>query len=136
MAMGDINAVEVGQESHIKLALRAGVCLQDLITGPYVGVVIDDFVAMEVVPRPFPADLASVALADKMVDIYSSVGLVAHDGKRFRKETKAKFWGASLDGERGTVRGQGYDHQPGCPSWLGQPQVAFWSLDRSSPMQT
>ena len=113
-AMGDINAVEVGQESHIKLALRAGVCLQDLITlrgrlprkGPYIGVVIDDFVAMEVVPRPFPADLASVALADKMVDIYSSVGLVAHDGKRFRKETKAKFWGASLDGERGTVRGQ------------------------------
>lgn len=113
MAMGDINAVEVGQESHIKLALKAGVCLQDSITlrgrlprkGPYVGVVIDDFVATEVVPRPFPADLASVALTDKMVDIYSS-GLVAHDGKRFRKESKAKFWGASLDGERGTVRGQ------------------------------
>jgi len=95
MAMGDINAVEVGQESHIKLALRAGVCLQDLITlrgrlprkGPYVGVVIDDFVAMEVVPRPFPADLASVALTDKMVDIYSSRMMARDSGRRPRRSS-------------------------------------------------
>ena len=32
MAMGDINAVEVGQEAHVKLAARAGVQLADLLT--------------------------------------------------------------------------------------------------------
>ena len=114
MAMGDINAVEVGQESHVKLAFRAGVCLSDLIMlrgrlprrGPYVGIVIDDFIALECIPQSHDPMTASASLANKMVDIYADVGLVAHEGKRFRNELKSKFWGACLDGERGTLRSQ------------------------------
>ena len=114
MAMGDVNAVEVGQESHVKLAVRAGVCLSDMVMlrgrlprkGPYVGIVIDDFIALECISRSHDPLTASASLANKMVDIYADVGLVAHDGKRFRNEVKAKFWGACLDGERGTLRGQ------------------------------
>ena len=114
MAMGDVNAVEVGQESHVKLAFRAGVCLSDLVMlrgrlprkGPYVGIVIDDFIAMECITRSHGVSTASASLANKMVDIYADVGLVAHEGKRFRNEVKSKFWGACLDGDRGTLRGQ------------------------------
>ena len=114
MAMGDINAVEVGQESHVKLALTAGVCLKDLLTmrgrlprfGPYIGIVIDDFITLECVPRPLTCKTEAAAVADKMVDIYAAAGLVAHDGKRFRDTLHSKFWGASLDGEAGTIRFQ------------------------------
>ena len=114
MAMGDINAVEVGQESHVKLALQAGVCLKDLLTmrgrlprcGPYIGIVIDDFITLECVPRPLTFKTEAAAVADKMIDIYAAAGLVAHDGKRFRDTLHSKFWGASLDGETGTIRFQ------------------------------
>ena len=114
MAMGDINAVEVGQEAHVKLAFRAGVRLSDLITlrgrlprgGPYVGIVIDDFITISAVPRPLQDTTEAAMLADKMVEIYGTAGLLAHDGKRFRDALHAKFWGASLDGEAGTLRFQ------------------------------
>ena len=32
LAMGDVNAVEFGQQAHVKLAISAGVCLSDLLT--------------------------------------------------------------------------------------------------------
>ena len=114
MAMGDINAVEVGQEAHVKLAFQAGVRLADMITlrgrlpreGPYVGIVIDDFITLNAVPRPLQEMSEAAKLADKMVDIYGAAGLLAHDGKRFRDALHAKFWGASLDGDAGTLRFQ------------------------------
>lgn len=116
MAMGDLNAVEIGQQSHVKLAISAGIRLEDLLTlrgrlpraGPYVGIVIDDFVVIECVPDdlPEPSDLLSSRLADRMVETYDAVGLLSHDQKRFRAECRSKFWGASLDGQAGTLRMQ------------------------------
>ena len=114
MAMGDLNAVEVGQEAHVKLAMQAGVELKDLITlrgrlpraPPFVGIVIDGFICVDCIPRPFNSPTEAAALADKMIGTYEAAGLEAHDGKRFRDELKAKFWGASLDRDAGTLRFQ------------------------------
>ena len=114
--MGDLNAVEIGQQSHVKLAMSTGVRVGDLLTlrgrlprcGPYVGIVIDDFVVIECISSelPEPRDLLSSRIADRMVETYEAVGLQSHDQKRFRAETRAKFWGASLDGSAGTLRMQ------------------------------
>lgn len=114
MAMGDLNSVEFGQAAHTKLALSCGVNMEDMLTlrgrlprQPfYVGIVIDDFVAMELGPDPHADSLLSTGLADKMVGLYQEVGLLAHDIKRFRQQTKAKFWGASINGDEGTIRAQ------------------------------
>ena len=116
MAMGDLNAVEIGQQSHVKLAISAGVCLEDLLTlrgrlprsGPYVGIVIDDFIVVECIPSdlPEPQDLLSSRIADRMVETYDAVGLLSHDKKRFRAERRAQFWGSSFDGVAGTLRMQ------------------------------
>ena len=114
LAMGDVNAVEFGQQAHVKLALSAGVCVSDLLTlrgrlprsSPYIGIVIDDFIAIDVLPDPVSDETPSTAVADKMVSSYAEVGLQSHEGKRFRNEVHAKFWGASLDGANGTVRSQ------------------------------
>lgn len=74
--MGDLNAVEIGQQSHVKLAISAGVCLEDLLTlrgrlprsGPYVGIVIDDFIVVVCIPSdlPEPQDLLSSRIADRI----------------------------------------------------------------------
>ena len=116
MAMGDLNAVEIGQQSHVKLAISAGVCLEDLLTlrgrlprsGPYVGIVIDDFIVVECIPSdlPEPQGLLSSRIADRMVETYDAVGLLSHDKKRFRAERRAQFWGSSFDGVAGTLRMQ------------------------------
>ena len=116
MAMGDLNAVEIGQQSHVKLAMSTGVRFEDLLTlrgglprsGPYIGIVIDDFIVVECIPAelPEPGDLLSSRIADRMVETYEAVGLQSHDQKRFRAAPKAKFWGASLDGVAGTLRMQ------------------------------
>ena len=70
------------------------------------GVVIDDWIAIEQVPRGFSDPPPSVALADRMVNAYEEVGLRTNEAKRFRAQSKAKFWGASLDGDEGLVRAQ------------------------------
>ncbi|CAK9010282.1 Ankyrin-3 [Durusdinium trenchii] len=114
MAMGDLNAVEFGQQAHVKLGLLHGlVGMRDLLTlrGRFprqswaVGYVIDDFIVLEAVPKSsVPAPLFSSRLADAMVDVYSHVGLVANDSKRFRAEEHPQFWGISIDGNSGLVR--------------------------------
>ena len=114
MAMGDLNAVEVGQQAHMNLCLQQGVLPGDLLLlrgrhprGKFaVGVVIDDWIAIEQVPRGFSDPPPSVALADRMVNAYEEVGLRTNEAKRFRAQSKAKFWGASLDGDEGLVRAQ------------------------------
>ena len=116
MAMGDLNSVEFGQQAHVRLALSGGLRLTDLLTlrslPPrlgrkwLVGIIIDDFICIEQVPRAVTSELASSEIADSMVALYEQVGLASNSKKRFRGETSAKFWGASLEGERGTVRAQ------------------------------
>ncbi len=116
MAMGDINAVEVGQQSHVMLAMSIGIRAKDLLTlrgrlpreGPYIGIVIDDFVVLELVPRSLsdPKELESSRIADRMLETYAAVGLKSNETKRFRAATSAKFWGASFQGDAGTMRAQ------------------------------
>ena len=114
MAMGDLNAVEYGQQSHVQLALRCGILPSDLLTmkGVFprqswaVGIIIDDLVVIEKIPRPLSTGDVSTAVADLMVAAYHDVGLCPHDKKRVRDAVQAKFWGISLDGESGILRAQ------------------------------
>eukprot|EP00438_Fugacium_kawagutii_P011481 Skav211699 [mRNA] locus=scaffold1535:189530:207134:+ [translate_table: standard] len=116
MAMGDLNSVEFGQQSHFLLSSLLGVRQSDLVTlrGRFprqnwaVGIVIDDFIVLEKLSReklasPSPQDGVplSTTIADAMVEAYESVGLVPNDKKRFRQELNSKFWGISLEGDEG-----------------------------------
>lgn len=114
MAMGDLNSVEYGQAAHTMLAMGEGVKLSDMLcmrgraprTPLTVGLVIDDLIVIEQVPEEAPSPLPSERLADKMVDAYQRVGLVANSKKRFRAQEKASFWGIQLDGREGFLRSQ------------------------------
>jgi len=111
LAMGDVNAVEIGQESHLKLCLLEGLQLHQFVTlrgklprGLWAaGVIIDDFIVLQQIPKSFSGIPLSSRICDRMVQRYASVGLVAHDKKRFRQLTSAKFWGIHIDGERGLL---------------------------------
>ena len=114
MAMGDLNSVEYGQQSHLQIALSCGILPTDLLTmkGSFprqawaVGIIIDDLVVVERVPRALTTGDMSTTIADIMVEAYQKVGLCPHGKKRVRDATQAKFWGISLDGEAGTLRAQ------------------------------
>ena len=118
MAMGDRNAVEYGQQSHIRLGLDNGIFgMTDLLSlrGRIprdqtfaVGIVIDDLVMLEKLQSGAPPSELSpaIAAADDMVEVYKSVGLKPNDAKRVRRSLKTDFWGSQLDGERGLVAAQ------------------------------
>lgn len=114
MAMGDKNAVEYGQQSHAQLCLATGLRLTDFLTlrgsmprqSWAAGVLIDDFIVVEKVPKGSAGPFVSSEIADAMVESYQAVGLLAHDAKRMREEQKAKFWGALVNGQSGLVRAQ------------------------------
>ena len=114
LAMGDINAVEYGQQSHMVLALQAGFKMDEICTMHgkcprhrwFAGIIIDDFVLVEKVVTASPGAKVSAELADMMVDSYLSHGLQPHEKKRFREQTDAKFWGAQISGTKGLIRAQ------------------------------
>ena len=116
MAMGDLNSVEYGQQSHVRLAFSAGLTSADLLTlkgrGPrptrqwMAGIVIDDLVILEQVPAGTTTSISSTAIADSMVSRYEQVGLVSNSKKRVREATSSRFWGVSLEGKEGLLRAQ------------------------------
>ena len=116
MATGDLNAVEFGQQSHVRLGLMHGLIrMTDLLTirGRFprqnwaAGYVIDDFVVVEALPRsPLRATPFSTQVADEMAQLYARVGLEANDKKRFRAEENPQFWGISIEGTTGLIRAQ------------------------------
>lgn len=116
MAMGDLNSVEYGQQSHVRLACSAGLSTSDLLTlkgrGPrptrqwMAGIVIDDLVIIEQVPAETTSAISSTAIADSMVAKYENVGLVSNSKKRVREATSSRFWGISLEGKEGLLRAQ------------------------------
>ena len=114
MAMGDLNSVEYGQQSHFRLAQHLGLHVRDFMTlrsrfprqDWAVGVVIDDLVIVEQLPSQQETALVASSIADSMVQLYEKVGLRPNTGKRFRNELQAKFWGMLLDGESGLVQAQ------------------------------
>jgi len=116
LAMGDLNSVEFGQQSHMQLALATGLTLQDCLVlrgvAPRqhwaIGIVIDDFVCIEKIPMELtdPQEMRSCQIADTMQRAYAEVGLRANEKKRFRADAFPKFWGAAINGESGVIRAQ------------------------------
>eukprot|EP00438_Fugacium_kawagutii_P020227 Skav232464 [mRNA] locus=scaffold2877:29131:33540:+ [translate_table: standard] len=117
MAMGDTQAVEMGQLVHVKLGLRCeAVRPSELLTvhGRAVrgnlscGIVIDDVVFLEQVPRMLKEeDLKSSEGARRlrlMTEEYLAQELMPHPDKMQEAKLSGEFWGASVDGEAGHVR--------------------------------
>ena len=113
MAMGDVNAVGLGQASHLGVIFSTGTVsaaeLMSLRSRPSrgllsIGVVIDDFICLEKVLRETTSTrIRSAEVMGAVQRAYEQAGLPRHSGKSFFRETTATFWGAQLDGERGEV---------------------------------
>ena len=115
MAMGDNNAVELGQGAHVLLGMQSGlIAAEELLTihsrAPRgrlaCGIVIDDILFAEKVPRSLdpgePTEGKRRLLG--MCEEYAQRGLAAHPQKTFSGSDHAEIWGASVDGLTGTVR--------------------------------
>jgi len=114
MAMGDNQAVELGQCAHINLGLHAGAFQShELLTthgrsprgAIACGVVIDDvLIAEQVRPESAASYTEGERRLDKLCEEYIQRGLKPHPKKTFRKVEKAECWGALIDGASGLVR--------------------------------
>ena len=120
LAMGDLNACEFAQGSHLRLILACGgavagevlmmhrPCPRGLLS---VGVVIDDLVCFQkVLSSEFKGEKYSgESLLDERMEAimakYEEVGLPTNPKKAFDNATCSSFWGVSVDGRKGLVRG-------------------------------
>ena len=118
LAMGDLNACEYAQASHLGVLYANGVfqpaeLLSLACPVPrdpcMVGVIIDDLIILERLAasavdggflEPTEAD-RRMGLAD---EAYEKARLIANQTKAFQNEAHSKFWGIELDGSRGMVR--------------------------------
>ena len=115
LAMGDNQAVELGQCAHIKLGLISGAFTpSELLTthgraprGPLAcGIVIDDVLIAEQVPVGEGTTVTEGEIRmRKLFEEYAARGLEPHPRKTFYKQPTAELWGAWIDGEHGIVRG-------------------------------
>ena len=114
LAMGDNNAVELGQRAHVALGISArAFSASELLTAHSrgsrghisAGVVIDDVLIAE---QLSPAEATETSEGDyrlhSLFELYQTEGLTPHTGKTFRKSTAAEVWGAQLDGAKGWCR--------------------------------
>ena len=133
MAMGDVNSVEYGQQSHFRLAQHLGLKTSDFLTlrgrtprqDWAVGIVIDDLVIVEQMPAEQPSSSVAAEVADGMVAVYHQVGLKPNDKKRVQRWAAIKILGnvprrwvwpsASTSGEGGAV---GDAVIPGGSAWM------------------
>ena len=114
LAMGDNQAVELGQCAHVNLGFHAGAfSAHELLTvhgraprgAIACGVVIDDVLIAEQVSSHKPSGYtAGEHRLDKLCEEYVQRGLKPHPKKTFRNLTKTECWGAAIDGEVGLVR--------------------------------
>ena len=120
LAMGDQNACEFAQCSHLALMLRTGVLSEEEMLSLQgdvprgllsVGVIIDDLVLLEKLlmaawQRSEGRSTTQADLRlDKAVAAYKEHGLEVNLKKEFRNQTLSRFWGIELDGQKGLVRG-------------------------------
>ena len=116
MAMGDCNAVAMGQCSHLAcilrsttLQLRDFVCLQQRPPRPghvAAGLLIDDFILLDPVPKiprgvaavnsPESPDPPGVRILKQVIAGYERAGLPRHAGKATSRSLVGEFWGGSL----------------------------------------
>jgi hypothetical protein len=114
MAMGDNQAVELGQCAHVNLGIKAGAFNQsELLTihgraprgAIACGVVIDDVLISEQVPRTSTEEFTEgEARLRRLCEEYVQQGLKPHPRKTFTKVQRTEVWGALIDGETGLVR--------------------------------
>ncbi|CAE7248000.1 unnamed protein product [Symbiodinium sp. CCMP2592] len=117
MAMGDLNAVALGQTAHLSVLLRSGVLrLSDFITlqgrpgrpgSQIAGLLIDDFILLDPVPRQLPSpcfEPAGVRTMRAVTESYRSSGLPRNESKAVSRAAIAEFWGGRLDGRSGLLR--------------------------------
>ena len=121
MAMGDCQAVTMGQVSHLAVLLRTrALDLDDFIMlhcrpsrkDWIAGLMIDDLVLLERRVRfsaqavdheacpPSPCEKIIAEVRKK----YEEVGLPRHSGKAVYNSLEGGFWGLQFDGERGEAR--------------------------------
>ena len=116
LAMGDNNAVELGQMCHVKMGLLARaftahelLCVHGRAPRGHIacGIVIDDVLIAEQVE---PCNVHSSAVLEGeyrlnlLCEQYQREGLTAHPKKTFRSTTHATVWGSQIDGESGICR--------------------------------
>ena len=124
MAMGDCNAVAMGQCSHLAcilrsttLQLRDFVCLQQRPPRPgqvAAGLLIDDFILLDPVPKvprgpaaaegPDNPEPPGLNILKQVIAGYESAGLPRHAGKATSRSLVGEFWGGLLDGVEGRLR--------------------------------
>ena len=115
LAMGDCQAVEIGQKVHVKMGLisRAFSPHEMLVMhgreprgNISAGIVIDDVLIAEQRRK----DSGPHGMADgearlaKLLEEYTQRGLNAHPDKTFKDVARTSIWGASVDGESGIIR--------------------------------
>ncbi len=111
MAMGDLRAVSYGQVAHLSVLLSTGsLQLSDFIglTLPpprgnlLAGLMIDDFLLVEKRTTDSGPSVAA-RVSQSVVEKYEEVGLPRHSGKAVSDAERASFWGATMDGQLGTI---------------------------------
>jgi len=119
LAMGDLNACEFAQGSHLKLVVSCGGASMDEILMMHqprprgllsVRVVIDDLVCLQ---KVLASDVntgvyeGTSLLDERMERImakYEEVGLPTNEKKAFDNSLCSSFWGVQVDGKKGLVR--------------------------------
>lgn len=114
LAMGDCQAVEIGQLAHIQLGLVARAFSPHELVAVHgraprgalaAGIVIDDVILAEfAAPNMDSSTLESVQRLNRLCEEYVQRGLLAHPRKTFRAQHRAEFWGCSADGLSGHLR--------------------------------
>ena len=118
LAMGDLNACEYAQASHLGVLYANGVfqpaeLLSLACPVPrdpcMVGVIIDDLIILErLAAATVEGGLQGPTEADRRMGLadeaYDKARLIANQAKAFQNEAHSKFWGIELDGSRGMVR--------------------------------
>ena len=114
LAMGDCQAVELGQCAHIKLGLLSGALKAEEILHIHgrrprgaiaAGVVIDDVLITEQVPKsPLQSFTEGERRLAVLCEEYLQRGLTPHPRKTFKRELTAEVWGAAINGVSGMVR--------------------------------
>ena len=120
LGMGDHAAVDIAQESHVNVLKAFGGMVDEETlsyrkplplsrTGYYEGVMIDDHLGVQLLPRKKsrkqtleqPARDQEAFAAAK--EAYATVSLEAHEKKKKRRVLQAQVWGAEIEGEVGLV---------------------------------
>ena len=116
LAMGDVNAVEYAQASHIGLCLQKSVAEPDELMSLHgalprgllhIGIIVDDLIVLERVLVSAFRDgrkLECEARVAAAREAYDSVGLLHNPAKGFERQLCARFWGLEVDGGKGLVR--------------------------------